>query len=114
MINITGATANKAAIGARVAITVVENGKERLIHRTVSSGASFGANSLALEVGLRKATDIKSVRVQWPCKDCPDSVFGGLEINKSFRLVQGATVAQPQDYMQVGAGGKAGHSTHSH
>ncbi|MBL0009401.1 MAG: CRTAC1 family protein [Saprospiraceae bacterium] len=114
VLNIEGTTSNKPAIGARVAITVVENGKERLIHRTVSSGASFGANSLALEVGLRKATDIKSVRVQWPCKDCPDSVFGGLEINKSFRLVQGATVAQPQDYRQVGAGGKAGHSTHSH
>ena len=114
VLNIEGTTSNKPAIGARVAITVLENGKERLIHRTVSSGASFGANSLALEVGLRKATDVKSVRVQWPCKECPDSVFGDLEINKSYRLVQGATVAHPQDYIQVGAGGKAGHSTHSH
>ncbi|HSF90187.1 MAG TPA: VCBS repeat-containing protein [Saprospiraceae bacterium] len=114
VLNIEGTTANKAAIGARVAITALENGKERMIYRTVSSGASFGANSLALEVGLRKATKIKNAIVQWPCKDCPDSVFEGLEINKSYKLVQGSTVAQPQNYMTVAAGDKEGHSTHSH
>lgn len=114
VLNVSGATANKAAIGARVAITVLENGKERMIHRTVSSGASFGANSLALEVGLRKATEIKNVSIQWPCKDCPDSVFEGLVINKSYRLIQGDSNAILQGYTKITISGKDEHSSHTH
>ncbi|MGB3081271.1 MAG: FG-GAP-like repeat-containing protein, partial [Saprospiraceae bacterium] len=86
VLKLTGKTANRAAIGARVAVSVQEGGKERKIYRMVSSGASFGANSLNIEVGLRKATSINNVTVQWPCKDCPDQVFTGLEINKAYLL----------------------------
>lgn len=88
VLKLTGTIANKAAIGARVAISVEENGKERMIYRTVSSGASFGGNSLVLEVGLRKATVIHKVSVQWPCKECPDQVFTGMEINRAYLLSQ--------------------------
>ena len=100
-LKLTGKTCNKAAIGARVMITVQENGKDRKIYRTVTSGASFGANSLSLEVGLRKSTTIKSVTVQWPCKDCPDQVYTELAINKSYILTQGDPVAHLQSYSAV-------------
>jgi hypothetical protein len=89
VLKLKGVAANAAAIGAKVALTVEENGKERMIYRTVSSGASFGGNSLALEVGLRKASGIKQILVQWPCKDCPDQIYSGLEINKAYSLTQG-------------------------
>lgn len=87
-LKLTGTKANKAAIGARVTITVLERGIERQICRTVTSGASFGGNSLVLEVGLRKAEEIREVKVQWPCKDCPDQVFSGMEVNTSYELIQ--------------------------
>ena len=101
VMKLIGTTANKAAIGARVAISVEENGKERMIYRTVSSGASFGANSLALEVGLRKSTKINSVKVQWPCKDCPDQEFRGLDINKAYELTEGQATVRNMPYAPV-------------
>ncbi|MEP6792996.1 MAG: VCBS repeat-containing protein [Saprospiraceae bacterium] len=101
VLKLTGKTANRAAIGARVAISVQEGGKERKIYRMVSSGASFGANSLNLEVGLRKATAINNITVQWPCKDCPDQVFTGLEINKAYLLTQDESASTPIPYNKV-------------
>jgi FG-GAP-like repeat/ASPIC and UnbV len=101
VLKLAGQTANKAAIGARVAISVQEGGKERKIYRTVTAGASFGANSLALEVGLRKATTVNSVTIQWPCKDCPDQVFNGMDINHAYVLTQDQPQPVPMEYQKV-------------
>ncbi len=106
VLNLEGTDVNKAAIGARVAISVQEKGKERMIYRTVTSGSSFGANSLALEVGLRKADKINRVFVQWPCKDCPDQEFNGMAINKAYKLVQGASSPSELEYKAVDPGMK--------
>jgi hypothetical protein len=101
VLKLEGTSCNKAAIGARVALSVQEGGKERKIYRTVTSGASFGANSLALEVGLRKSTSINSVTVQWPCKDCPVEEFKGMDINKAYGITQGASTPKPLEYKAV-------------
>ncbi len=114
VLKLEGQLANRAAIGARVAITVMENGKERKIFRTVTSGASFGANSLLLEVGLRKADSIQSVTIQWPCKNCPEQVFTGLDINKAYQLTQGISTPKALDYTAVRAGGQQQNDTHQH
>ena len=47
-----GAARNRAAIGARVRVDVVENGRRRSIYRTVNSGGSFGANPLRQHIGV--------------------------------------------------------------
>ncbi|HUR31531.1 MAG TPA: VCBS repeat-containing protein, partial [Saprospiraceae bacterium] len=101
VLKLEGTQANKAAIGARVAISVQENGSERKIYRTVTSGASFGANSLALEVGLRKTSSINNVTVQWPCLECPDQIFTGMEINKAYKLIQGQANVSFMDYTKA-------------
>ena len=101
VLKLVGTTANKAAIGARVAISAMENGKERMIYRTVTSGASFGANSLVLEVGLGKSATINKVTIQWPCKECPDQVFTGLSINKSYELTQDQAAPKELPYSAV-------------
>lgn len=41
------------------------NGKEKYIHRTVSSGASFGANSLIQEIGVGNTFSIDKLEVKW-------------------------------------------------
>lgn len=101
ILKLEGTTANSAAIGARVAITVEEGGKERKIYRTVTSGASFGANSLNLEVGLRKASKINNVTIQWPCMGCPPQEFTGLDINKAYLLKQDSHDAEAMVYTKV-------------
>ncbi len=114
VLRLSGTKANRPAIGARVILTVDEGGTERKICRTVTSGASFGANSLALEVGLGKATAVKSVVVQWPCKDCPDETYTGLEVNNAYRLTQGTPRADPEIYEKkpFRPSGNAAHSHH--
>jgi tetratricopeptide (TPR) repeat protein len=101
VLKLEGTTCNKPAVGARVVLSVQENGQERKIYRTVTSGASFGANSLILEVGLRKANSINQVSVQWPCKDCPDQTFTGLEINKAYTLTEGKSNPENREYGAV-------------
>ncbi|HJW28344.1 MAG TPA: VCBS repeat-containing protein [Saprospiraceae bacterium] len=93
-----GTTTNKMAIGAHVMVSVQEGGKERKIYRVVTSGASFGANSLQLEVGLRKATKVNQVTVSWPCQKCPDQTYTGMEINNAYKLVQGQDKPEPMTY----------------
>ena len=114
VLKLTGTNCNKPAIGARVTLSVQENGQERKIYRTVSSGASFGANSLALEVGLRKSTTINSVTVQWPCRDCPDQVYSGLQVNKAYNLTEGDASAKEITYsaVKMTGGGGSGHTHH--
>lgn len=114
VLNLKGKTCNRSAIGARVALSVQENGTERKIYRTVTTGASFGGNSLALEVGLRKATSINSVTVQWPCKDCPDQVFTGFSINQAYKLIQDSDSPKAMEYTQIRFGNSGTHHEHSH
>src|SRR5690606_2818299 len=64
-LKLIGEECNKSAIGARIEVTIVENGKERVIYRTVNSGASYGASPLEQHIGIGKATVIKSIAVHW-------------------------------------------------
>lgn len=111
---LVGTTANKPAIGARVIVTAIENGQERKIHRTVTSGASFGGNSLALEIGLRKSTTVSNVTVQWPCKDCPDQTFTEMEINKAYRLTEGKATPELLTYDAANAKPAVDHHMQHH
>ncbi len=89
-LKLEGTTSNRCAIGARVKITTInKEGLERSIYNTVSTGSSFGSNSLQLEVGLDDAVSIKEVEVQWPNAAKTKSVYKDLEINKFIRITEG-------------------------
>ena len=61
--SLKGRETNKLAIGARIEV-VLTNGPS--IHRTVSSGGSFGGNPLNQMIGLGKNKKIKEVKIYWP------------------------------------------------
>ncbi len=66
-VKLVGVQSNRAAIGARIHVEVVdEGGERRSIYRHVTSGSSFGANPLAQTVGLGKARAISLLEVFWP------------------------------------------------
>lgn len=92
-LDLTGNETNKAAIGARVEVVVKENGKERHIYDWVVPGASFGANSLRLEIGLRQAEEIVRVEVYWPGSDEVQS-WTGLHLRHHYRLQEGKPAAE--------------------
>jgi len=66
-LKLTGVKTNRAAIGARIAITV-DNGARgrRVIHRRVNSGGSFGASPLQQHIGLGAGARVVEVAVSWP------------------------------------------------
>jgi hypothetical protein len=85
-----GRSANRSAIGARVeVVTAGTDGTQRTLRRTVRTGGSFGAGSLELHVGLGRATRVDEVRVVWPDSARSRTVYTGLEVNRSYRIVQG-------------------------
>lgn len=65
-LQLVGTRANRSAIGARIRVTTLEDGKPRDIHRTVGAGSSFGANPLRQRIGLGKAARAESVEITWP------------------------------------------------
>jgi tetratricopeptide (TPR) repeat protein len=66
-VNLVGVKTNRAAIGARIKLTVENSGGgQRSIYRTVNSGGSFGASPLQQHIGLGKAARIVDLEVFWP------------------------------------------------
>ncbi len=66
-VHLVGVKSNRGAIGARLAVTVLNQGQQRrTIWRTVGSGGSFGASPLQQHVGLGKSAKIEKIEVWWP------------------------------------------------
>jgi hypothetical protein len=62
-----GHDSNRAGAGARIAVTVVNSSDEtRLIHRTVSSGGSFGGSSYRQSIGLGADVADVTLQIRWP------------------------------------------------
>jgi ASPIC and UnbV/FG-GAP-like repeat len=106
-----GRTANRSAIGARVAISVTDStGASRTIYRAVGTGGSFGAGPLEMHVGLGGATRIDSVRVSWPDSARTRTSYPGIMLNRSYRIVQGSAPQlldrPPVPFRRVAAGAR--------
>jgi tetratricopeptide (TPR) repeat protein len=66
-VRLVGVRSNRAAIGARIKVTVEgADGARRSIYRTVNSGGSFGASPLEQHIGLARASRVVEVEVRWP------------------------------------------------
>jgi hypothetical protein len=66
-LSLVGVKTNRAAIGARIKVTVeTPGGQRRSLYRTVNSGGTFGASPLQQHIGLGKAARIVDVEVFWP------------------------------------------------
>jgi hypothetical protein len=62
-----GAKTNRAAIGARIKLTLSSaKGEPRTIYEHVTSGGSFGGFPLQQHMGVGKATGIESIGIWWP------------------------------------------------
>jgi tetratricopeptide (TPR) repeat protein len=69
-VKLVGVKTNRAAIGARIKVTVDNKGQgARSIYRTVSSGGSFGASPLQQHIGLGKDARIVDLEIWWPASN---------------------------------------------
>ncbi|HEV8392734.1 MAG TPA: FG-GAP-like repeat-containing protein [Vicinamibacterales bacterium] len=65
-LDLVGVKTNRAAIGARITVTVEGEGGRRVLHRSVGSGGSFGASPLQQEIGLGTGAQRVDVEIWWP------------------------------------------------
>jgi hypothetical protein len=89
-LKLVGVESNRAAIGARIKVTVKNEGKEmRAIYRTVGSGGSFGASPLEQHMGLGKSAQIEKIEVDWAGSGTHQS-FTGVGKNQFWEMREGS------------------------
>jgi hypothetical protein len=99
-LDLVGTKTNRAALGARIAITVQGDGPARTVYRTVNSGGSFGASPLQQHIGLgppvrsagysdpAKTPARVDVEITWPVSRTVQR-FTNVPRNKILRIREG-------------------------
>ena len=85
-IHLVGVKTNRAAIGARIKLTLeTEDHRRREVHRVVGSGGSFGASPLQQHIGLGKAKQIETLEIWWPTSNTRQ-IFHSLSVNQFIEI----------------------------
>ncbi|MCG8606662.1 CRTAC1 family protein [bacterium] len=108
-LRLEGARANRSAIGARIKITVDTESGVRQIHRTVTTGGSFGSSSLQQEIGLENAIAIASIEIHWPGSR-ETQVFSGISLDRIYKIREDDPELIPMATKTIRLSGKE-HST---
>ncbi len=88
VIGLVGKESNRAGVGARIRVDVLEDGRPRSIYKHVNSGATFGANPHRQSIGLGRASRIDKIEVFWP-RTGKTQVITGPPLDRSLTLVEG-------------------------
>ncbi len=87
-IKLTGTSANRSAIGAKIKLKTIINGNAVWQMREISAQSSYcGQNDLRAHFGLGNATSIDSIKVEWP--GTPAEYFSAGAVDQFITLVQG-------------------------
>jgi hypothetical protein len=84
-LKLEGTRSNRAAIGARLKVTVATIAGPRQIYKTVNSGGSFGCSPLRQEIGLGNASKILDVEIDWPGSGVHQSLKD-LDLDRCYRI----------------------------
>jgi hypothetical protein len=86
-LTLTGVASNRAAVGARIAVTVDSGGRRRTMHRYVAAGGSFGSSPLEQHIGLGRAARIVDVEIWWPTTNTRQR-FTDVAVNQSIGVTE--------------------------
>lgn len=93
-LRLAGTTSNRSAIGARIRVVLETEAGTRSVHRTVSTGGSFGSSSLQQEIGLGQAEAIRAIEVRWPATGRTQR-FENVGMNQVVCVREGSTAVEP-------------------
>lgn len=103
-IKLAGTKSNRAAIGARIRVKVVDrDGSTREVYTAVGNGSSFGASTLTQEIGLGAAEEIVELEVRWPSSGLSQR-FGDVPLDSRIRIVEGEDGIEVLDLVAVSLG----------
>jgi tetratricopeptide (TPR) repeat protein len=104
-----GKMSNRSAIGARIVLTIEENGSERKIYHTVGTGASFGGNSLMAEIGVGQSKLIKTIEINWPHLTKNNSFFNSVKVNQTIKIKEESSTHEVLNYRKLKFNNEANH-----
>ncbi len=110
-LNLRGVKSNRAAIGARISVTVKTLAGEQTIRKTVSTGGSFGDSPFRQEMGLGQAKEIVSAEIFWPVTGLYQKVTG-LAMDRFYEIREGDTQATPLNLKSFKFATSANHNHH--
>ena len=84
-IKLVGTKANRAAIGARITVTLPDGS---IRYREVTAGGSFGSSSFVQHIGVGKAGRV-DVEVYWPTTGSTQT-FRNVSVNQSIEVQEGS------------------------
>jgi len=91
IIELEGVSANDQGIGAKVVAVLQKDGEEvhHRLHRTVSTGGSFGSNNSRVHFGLGGSpnTTVREIRITWPGQESVQ-VVKNPETNQLLKIRQ--------------------------
>ena len=105
-IKLVGKKSNRAAIGARIKLTLPDNDPAN-IYRYVTNGSSFGGSPLQQHIGIGKATKIDTLEIYWPTSDTKQ-VFRNLAVDQAIEITEFETKYRKLNYTQLPAPKKNG------
>ncbi len=104
-LRLEGVSANRSAIGARLALTLRTPRGTRTVHAVVGSGGSFGGSSLQQELGLGDAEAIERLEIAWPGGGAPQRI-AALAVNRVYRIRQGESPVEVGPFTALTLGGR--------
>ncbi|MBC8346660.1 MAG: CRTAC1 family protein [Candidatus Marinimicrobia bacterium] len=87
-LSLRGKQTNKLALGARIEI-VLDSGL--VVHRTVSSGGSFGGNPFNQMIGLGRDAEINAIHIFWPGSGTKQT-FSGVTVNQWYQVIENEAI----------------------
>jgi hypothetical protein len=94
-VKLVGVKSNRAAMGARIKVTVENKGRgRRTIYRTVGSGGSFGSSPLEQHIGLGASARVEEIEIWWPASNTRQA-FSHLQTNQFIEIREFATQYTP-------------------
>jgi hypothetical protein len=85
---------NRSAIGARIRVRVRDAAGTRDVSSVITSGGTFGGNSLQAEIGLGPARSIEEIEVTWPTTGRTDTLKD-VAMDRFYRLAEGTGRLEP-------------------
>ncbi len=105
VLRLQGTTANRSAIGGRIAVHTRSANGVQVIHSLVGSGGSFGSSSLQQEIGLGRAEAIDKVVIDWPGSGSRQVFQGPIAIDTFYRATEGDPELHELELPRIEPGG---------
>jgi hypothetical protein len=87
-LKLEGTKSNRQSIGAKITVTITENGKQRMIYREVNSGGSFGCSPLRQTIGIGGAKKIDEIKITWPVSGITQ-VYNDIKPGQFVKIIEG-------------------------